>query len=162
MRFTPRTLTNRTPRVKLAVGTNLTPQLKNDVDRCDFLNCMHWAGSAIVCSFTGGVPNWRLLAAHNGRNKAADFTLVQIGDSHTGFNRPGNANVNAAQPLAIGQIYAAVRQPDLILHTRDLTHLPKAGEFDTLGVILKGLRQRERIDGGIERNVPECLLKIST
>ena len=41
------------------------------------------------------------------------------------------------------QINAAVRQPDLILHTGDLTHLAKAAEFDTLEQILKGLRQKE-------------------
>jgi hypothetical protein len=142
------------------LGTNLTPRLNNEVDGCDFLKRMHWAGSATVWSFTGGVPNWQLLAAHNGRNKAADFTFVHIGDSLTGFNRPANASVNGARPVATGQIYAAVHQLDLILHTRDLTHLAKARAFDTLGQIVKDLRQIERIDGGIERNMPECLLKI--
>jgi hypothetical protein len=162
MRFTPRTLTNRTPRIKLALGTKLTPQLNNGLDRCDFLNCMHWAGSAMIWSITGGVPNRQQLAAHNGGNKAADSAFVHIGDSHTGFNEPANANVDCARSVVTGQIYAAVHQPDLILRTGDLTHFAKSRGFDTLGVILKGLRQTERIDGGIERNVPECLLENST
>jgi 3',5'-cyclic-AMP phosphodiesterase len=45
--------------------------------------------------------------------------------------------------LAVDQINAAVHQPDLILHTGDLTHLARSAEFDTLDQILRGLRQKE-------------------
>ena len=113
------------------------------VDRRGFLKCMQWAGAAVVWSFSGGVPSSELLGAEKGKTKAADFTFLQISDSHIGFNKPANADVNGTLQAAVDQINAAVRQPDLILHTGDLTHLAKANEFDTLEQILKGLRQRE-------------------
>jgi Icc protein len=101
------------------------------------------AGAAVVWSFAGGAPSSQLLGAQKAKTKAADFTFVQISDSHIGFNKPANTDVNGTPQLAVDQINAAVHQPDLILHTGDLTHLAKASEFDTLDQILKGLCQQE-------------------
>ena len=111
-----------------------------NIDRRGFLKCMRWAGTGMVWSFAAGVPVSRVLGAEGG---AADFTFVQISDSHIGFNRPANADVNATLGAAIAQINALERQPDFVLHTGDLTHLAKAAEFDTLDQILQGLRRRE-------------------
>jgi len=121
----------------------MIPKLNREIDRRGFLKCMQWAGAAVVWSFTSGVPTSRLLGAEEDQSKAADFTFVQISDSHIGFNKPANADVNGTLQLAVDQINAAVRQPDLILHTGDLTHLAKAAEFDTLDQILRSLRQKE-------------------
>jgi len=118
-------------------------KLDQKVDRRGFLKCMQWAGAGLVWSFSGGVPGSRLLGAPNDKTKAADFSFVQISDSHIGFNKPANADVNGTLQLAVDQINAAIQQPDFILHTGDLTHLAKASEFDTLEQILKGLRQKE-------------------
>ena len=113
------------------------------VDRRSFLKCMQWAGAAVVWSVSGGVPSSHLLGAEKDKAKAADFTFVQISDSHIGFDKPANADVNGTLQLAVGQINKALHQPDMILHTGDLTHSAKATEFDTLGQILKGLRRQE-------------------
>jgi len=113
------------------------------VDRRGFLKCMRWAGAAVVWSFSGGVASSHLLGAQEDKAKAADFTFVQISDSHIGFNKPANADVNGTLQLAVGQINKALHQPDMILHTGDLTHSAKAAEFDTLDQILKGLRRKE-------------------
>ncbi len=121
----------------------MTCKQSDAIDRRGFLKCMQWAGAAVVWSFSGGVPGSELLGAQKSKTKAADFTFVQISDSHIGFNKPANTDVNGTLQAAVDQINAAVRQPDLILHTGDLTHLAKAAEFDTLEQILKGLRQRE-------------------
>jgi Icc protein len=118
----------------------MTLKLNDNVDRRGFLKCMQWAGAAVVWSFAGGVPSSHLLGG--APEKAADFTFVQISDSHIGFNKPANADVNGTLQAAVGQINAAVRQPDLILHTGDLTHQARANEFDTLEHLLKGLRQK--------------------
>jgi Icc protein len=118
-------------------------KLKREVDRRGFLKCMQWAGASVAWSFTGGIPSSRLLGAEPDKNKAADFTFVQISDSHIGFNRPANTDVNGTLQLAVDQINAAIHQPDLILHTGDLTHLARSVEFDTLDQILRGLRQKE-------------------
>jgi 3',5'-cyclic-AMP phosphodiesterase len=119
----------------------MTLKLDDDVDRRGFLKCMQWAGAAVVWSFARGVPSSHILGAP--MEKAADFTFVQISDSHIGFNKPANTDVNHTLQVAVGQINAAVRRPDLILHTGDLTHQAKAAEFDTLEQILKGLRQKQ-------------------
>jgi len=121
----------------------MTLKLNDNIDRRGFLKCMQWAGAAVVWSFSGGVPCSRLLGADKGSMKAADFTFVQISDSHIGFNKPANTDVNGTLQVAVDQINAALQQPDLILHTGDLTHLAKAAEFDTLDQILKSLRQKE-------------------
>jgi Icc protein len=119
----------------------MTLKLDDDVDRRGFLRCMQWGGTAVVWSFAGGIPSSHLLGAPI--EKAADFTFVQISDSHIGFNKPENADVNRTLQIAVGQINSAVRRPDLILHTGDLTHQAKSAEFDTLDQILKGLRQKQ-------------------
>src|SRR5512140_3006580 len=100
-------------------------KLNREVDRRGFLKCMQWAGAAVVWSFTGGVPRSQLLGSEKGKPNAADFTFVQISDSHIGFKKPANTDVNSTLQLAVDQINAAIRQPDLILHTGDLTHLAK-------------------------------------
>ena len=116
--------------------------MNNEIDRRGFLKCMQWAGAGVVWSFSGGVPSSQLLGAPQ-KGKAADFTFVQVSDSHIGFNKPANADVNGTLQVAVDQINAAVHQPDLVLHTGDLTHLAKASEFDTLDQLLKGLHQKE-------------------
>jgi Icc protein len=121
----------------------MTKENNDNVDRRGFLKCMQWAGAAMVWTFSGGVPSSQLLGGQKNKSKAADFSFVQISDSHIGFNKPANADVNGTLQVAIDQINAAVHQPDLILHTGDLTHLAKPAEFDTLGQLLTGLRQKE-------------------
>ncbi len=118
-------------------------KLGKEVDRRGFLKCMQWAGAAVVWSFTGGVPISQLIDAQERKSKTADFTFVQISDSHIGFSKPANTDVNATLQVAVDQINAAIQQPDFILHTGDLTHLARPAEFDTLAQILKGLRQQE-------------------
>ncbi len=72
--------------------------LNNDgVDRRGFLRCMAWAGTGLVWTMSGGVPVSRAFAKGYGKDasKGADFTFVQISDSHIGFNKPANPDVTA-------------------------------------------------------------------
>jgi 3',5'-cyclic AMP phosphodiesterase CpdA len=123
--------------------TEMKPQQNDTIDRRGFLKCMQWAGAGVVWSFAGGVPSSRLLGAETVSEPTADFTFVQISDSHIGFNKPANTNVTATLQAAVDQINREIRQPDLILHTGDLTHLAKPEEFDTLQQLLRGLRRQE-------------------
>jgi 3',5'-cyclic AMP phosphodiesterase CpdA len=85
-----------------------------------------------------------LLGAADRRHPAAsDFCFVQISDSHIGFNKPANTDVNGTLNSAVEKINALAKQPDFIIHTGDITHLAKPAEFDTTVQILKGLRQKE-------------------
>jgi 3',5'-cyclic AMP phosphodiesterase CpdA len=111
------------------------------IDRRGFLKCMQWVGTGVIWSLAGGVPVSRLLSADV--TQPADFTFVQISDTHIGFNRPANSDVAGTLQAAIDKINALPQQPDLILHTGDLTHLAKASEFDVLDQKMRALKQRE-------------------
>jgi Icc protein len=119
------------------------------IDRRGFLSCMAWAGAGLVWTFSGGVGASRLFAAAEKQisgtqaGRSADFTFVQISDSHIGFNKAENADVTATCQAAIDKINALPVEPDLIIHTGDLSHLSKPREFDTLDQLLKGARQKQ-------------------
>jgi len=115
--------------------------LQRDVDRRGFLKCMQWAGAGVVWSFAAGVPTSRLLGAPKPRLE--DFAFVQISDSHIGFDKAANPDVDGTFRVAVDKINALEKQPDFILHTGDLSHLAKAAEFDTLDQLLRGLRQKQ-------------------
>src|SRR5512135_1568117 len=80
------------------------------IDRRGFLSCMAWAGAGLVWTFSGGIGSSRLFAATGfqaGGNRAsdsADFTFVQISDSHIGFDKAANADVTATCQAAIDKI----------------------------------------------------------
>jgi 3',5'-cyclic AMP phosphodiesterase CpdA len=115
--------------------------LQHDIDRRGFLKCMQWAGAGVVWSFAAGVPTSRLLGAPKPR--AEDFAFVQISDSHIGFDKAANPDVNGTFQVAVDKINTLDRQPDFILHTGDLSHLAKTAEFDTLDQLLRGLHQKQ-------------------
>jgi len=114
---------------------------QRDIDRRGFLKCMQWAGAGVVWSFASGVPTSRLLGAPKPR--AEDFAFVQISDSHIGFDKAANPDVNGTFQVAVDKINALEKQPDFILHTGDLSHLAKVAEFDTLDQLLRGLHQKQ-------------------
>ena len=113
------------------------------VDRRGFLKCMAWAGTGVVWTFAGGVPVSKLFGASSNRADHSSFSFVQISDSHIGFDKPANVDVTATLQAAIDKINALPVEPDLILHTGDLSHLSKPGEFDTLDQVLKGARPKQ-------------------
>ena len=100
------------------------------VDRRGFLKCMAWAGTGLVWTFAAGVPVSQLFGASAHQKGGSSFTFVQISDSHIGFDKPANLDVTATLQAAIDKINALAVEPDLILHTGDLSHLSKPGEFE--------------------------------
>ena len=120
--------------------------LNNDgVDRRGFLKCMAWAGTGLVWTMSGGIPASRAFAKSANRSaaKSADFTFVQISDSHIGFSKPANPDVTATLQTAINKINAMPQKPDFIIHTGDLSQLSKPSEFDTLDQVLKGASAKQ-------------------
>ncbi len=115
------------------------------VDRRGFLKCMAWAGTGLVWTMSGGIPVSRAFAAGGGKSagKGADFSFVQISDSHIGFNKPANPDVTATLQTAINRINALPVRPDFIVHTGDLSQLSKPGEFDTLDQALKAASAKQ-------------------
>ena len=128
-------------RNKTIIKTRYKQYLPEDdgLDRRGFLDCMRWAGAGVIWTLQGGVPASRLLGAPSReRVKSTDFCFVQISDSHIGFNKPANPDVNGTLQAAVAKINAMPHTPAFILHTGDLTHLAKPAEFDTMEQILKG------------------------
>src|SRR6476620_2377211 len=115
---------------------------EDGIDRRGFLECMRWAGAGLIWTMQSGVPVSRLLAAGM-KHSPVDYCFVQMSDSPIGFNKPANTDVNGTLNAAVAKINALETQPDFIIHTGDITHLAKPGEFDTTEQILKGLRQTE-------------------
>src|SRR6476661_647551 len=120
---------------------NTHPSSDDGIDRRGFLKCMQWAGTGVIWSMSQGVPASQLLGA--GTRKNADFSFIQISDSHIGFNKPANPDVIGTLQAAIEKINQLETQPDFLIHTGDLSHVAKASEFDTLDQTLKSLRQRQ-------------------
>jgi Icc protein len=127
------------------IDQNLQDLNNDGVDRRGFLKCMAWAGTGLVWTLSGGVPVSRAFAKHADRNatKGADFTFVQISDSHIGFNKPANPDVTATLQTAIDKINALPTKPDFIIHTGDLSQLSKPAEFDTLDQVLKSASAKQ-------------------
>ena len=112
----------------------------DNIDRRGFLRCMAWAGTGMVWTITGGIPTSKLLGQTPGQG---GFQFVQISDSHIGFNKPANSDVNGTLQAAIDKINGLPQAPEFLIHTGDLTHLAKPAEFDTLGELSKGLKTRQ-------------------
>src|SRR5271170_3946265 len=112
---------------------------RDGIDRRGFLRCMGWAGTAVVCSISGGILTSRALGdvlANPGAIAGAELNFVQISDTHIGFNKPANTNVIGTFQQAIDKINALSKAPEFMLHTGDLSHLAQADEFDTVEQML--------------------------
>ena len=117
---------------------------KDGIDRRGFLKCMAWAGTGLVWTLSAGIPISTAFAGAPGHSMATkgDFSFVQISDSHIGFDKPANVDVTATLQAAIEKINGMPTEADFILHTGDLSHLSKPGEFDTLDQVLKSARPK--------------------
>ena len=132
-------------------GTSQQASATNDgIDRRGFLSCMAWAGTGLVWTMVGGVPASKLVAATAGAGteKAAGqskggFSFVQISDSHIGFNKAANQDVTGTLKVAIDRINSLPAEPELLLHTGDISQSSKPAEFDTAVEIIKGAKAGE-------------------
>src|SRR5262249_49079059 len=116
-----------------------TPPDGDGSDRRGFLRCMAWVGTGVAWTVSGGVLTSRLLG-QSAPAGPGDFTFVQLSDSHIGFARPANPDVKGTLQRAVDKINALDQPPAFVLHTGDLTHLSKPGEFDDVAEILKGVK----------------------
>jgi len=116
------------------------------IDRRGFLSCMAWAGTGLIWTMVGGVPTSKLFAASGADQEASShgqhgsFSFAQISDSHIGFNKAANQDVTGTLKLAIDKINGLPAQPELLLHTGDITQASKPAEFDTAVEVIKGAK----------------------
>jgi 3',5'-cyclic AMP phosphodiesterase CpdA len=113
------------------------------IDRRGFLKCMAWAGAGLVWAMKGGILTARAFGADAPAPDDADFTFVQVSDSHVGFNKDIYTDVVGTFQTAVSRINALPRRPSLVLHTGDLTHLSKPEEFDTVEQVMKSIKTQQ-------------------
>ena len=116
------------------------------IDRRGFLKCMAWAGTGAFCVIKGGVLSSYSLSLFPEFEKHAakgELSFVQISDSHMGFDKAANPDVVGTLKAAIDKINALPVPPAFILHTGDISHLSKPGEFDTVDQLLKAASTKD-------------------
>jgi 3',5'-cyclic-AMP phosphodiesterase len=95
------------------------------------LECMTWAGAAVVWTVAGGVPRSSLLGTGGAQAAETGLTFMQISDSHIGFHAAPNMDT----PGTLREAVALVRQQRgdsaLMIHTGDVSHLSSDAQFDT-------------------------------
>jgi 3',5'-cyclic AMP phosphodiesterase CpdA len=69
--------------------------------------------------------------------------FVQISDTHIGFAKDANPDVNGTLSRAIDLVNGMEEQPALVIHTGDITHLSKVEEFDLARQMFSKLRTTE-------------------
>jgi plastocyanin len=114
--------------------------------RRNALKCMAFGGAGTLFALSGGIftPIDLAVAATTERQASLGKPLfVQISDTHIGFNKDANPDVNATLARTIDLVNAMPEQPALIIHTGDITHLSKPAEFDTAQQMLARLRVTE-------------------
>ena len=112
------------------------------IDRRGFLQCMAWAGTGVVWSLNSGILTSRAFGQKTSSGKG-DFHFVQISDTHMGFNKPANPDVGATLQATIDKINGLPESPEFIIHTGDLSHSSKPGEYDSLDQMLKSAKAKQ-------------------
>ncbi|HLQ12409.1 MAG TPA: metallophosphoesterase [Steroidobacteraceae bacterium] len=123
------------------------PEKPSHPSRRDALKCLAYGGAGTLFVLAGGVFTPMDLAVA-GEDQAAVAKrgrplFVQISDTHIGFAKEANPDVNGTLAQTIALVNALPETPALIVHTGDITHLSKAAEFDLAQQLLSGLRATE-------------------
>jgi 3',5'-cyclic AMP phosphodiesterase CpdA len=104
------------------------------VSRRQTLQCLGLSAGTLF-TLSGGI----LTAIDPAEAQTTAPFLLQISDTHIGFNKDANPDVAGTLTRAIDKINALPQRPALVLHTGDVTHLSKASEFDSASQLLSGL-----------------------
>jgi 3',5'-cyclic AMP phosphodiesterase CpdA len=117
------------------------------MSRREALRCLAFGGAGTLFAISGGVLapiDVAFAASEPARATALGKPLfVQISDTHIGFHKDANPDVNATLTKSIALVNAMAAQPALILHTGDVTHLSKPEEFDTAQAMFSQFRAKE-------------------
>jgi 3',5'-cyclic AMP phosphodiesterase CpdA len=123
------------------------PDESRAFSRRSALQCLAYGGAGTLFALAGGVLTPVELAAAAADPKAAAGLgkplFVQISDTHIGFSKEANPDVAGTLTRSIELVNALPRQPELIIHTGDITHLSKPAEFDLAQQLLARLRVSE-------------------
>jgi 3',5'-cyclic AMP phosphodiesterase CpdA len=111
------------------------------------LKCLAFGGAGTLFALAGGVftPIELAVAAADraGAARLGRPLFLQISDTHIGFNKEANPDVNNTLARSIALVNGLPQQPALIIHTGDITHLSKPAEFDLAQQMFSQLRTTE-------------------
>ncbi len=112
------------------------------ISRRGALECLTWAGAAVLWSVSGGVPQSFSLSGDSAQAAppSGPFTFLQISDSHIGYKSAAYPDVQGTLQEAIAKIRAFPGHQRFLIHTGDITHLSKPEEFDNAGQIIGGAK----------------------
>jgi hypothetical protein len=115
--------------------------------RRNALKCLAYGGAGTLFVLAGGVfTPVDLAQASNeqeGARRVGAPLFVQISDTHIGFNKEANPDVNGTLLRTIALVNGMAAQPAFIIHTGDITHLSKPAEFDLAQQLLGQLHVTE-------------------
>jgi 3',5'-cyclic AMP phosphodiesterase CpdA len=131
---------------------------REGLSRRKVLECMTWAGTGVLWTVAGGVPQSLGLVGEAKAQGAGGLTFLQISDSHVGFDKPANPNALGTLEEAINKVKALPVKPSFMIHTGDITHLSKISEFDDAERIISQARldvhyvpgEHDVIDDGVK------------
>src|SRR5262249_55095691 len=137
------------PQVFCSVNHDGALQMSNDsssMSRRRALQCLAYGSAGTLFAISGGVlaPVDLPAAATTPNSAPAGKPLfVQISDTHIGFHKDANPDVNGTLSKSIALVNAMPQQPKFLLHTGDITHLSKAEEFDAANELFKSFHVDE-------------------
>ena len=109
--------------------------------RGDFLEHVGWTGAGILFTLAEtGMFRSAALAGGYPSGASGGLSFVQISDSHIGFHQAPNEDPSATLKLAVDAINKLPNQPKFVIHTGDVTHLSKPGQFDDAKQLLGKLK----------------------
>ncbi len=113
--------------------------------RRDALRCLAFGSAGTLFTLAGGIftPVDLALAAPSDAALPGKPLFLQISDTHIGFRKDANPDVDATLQRTIDVVNAMPEQPALIIHTGDITHLSKPAEFDHAQQLFTRLRVTE-------------------
>jgi hypothetical protein len=111
------------------------------------LKCLAYGGAGTLFALTGGILTPIDIARATTDPKRAPIKdrilFVQVSDTHIGFNKEANPDVNGTLSATVDLVNDLAVPPALILHTGDITHRSRAAEFDLAQQLLGRLRVTE-------------------
>ncbi len=116
-----------------------------NLSRREALRCLAFGSAGTLFMLSGGVltPVNVEAADLSTATPAGTPLFVQLSDTHIGFHKDANPDVNGTLTRAIELVNTLPSQPKFLIHTGDITHLSKPAEFDTAAQLLSTLRVSE-------------------
>src|ERR1700687_4069383 len=89
------------------------------LSRRKVLECMTWAGTGVLWTVAGGVPQSIGLIGEAKAQGVGGLTFLQISDGHVGFHVPPNPNALGTLDECINRVRMLPVKPAFMIHTGD-------------------------------------------